>query len=177
MCSAGNARNPQIWPVSLSQNSAKIRKSTDHGHKLISSEDGQDTSACKISGQSLHAFSGKCPETYPDGRTDGHAVKQLRLVGWTNGPTYRSKEGISGFGRPDGRTDGQPENIMPPAPKCGGIKTWEINDRGQGWRSIDDMMTSHISTGYITDTISKTHNFARWVKAWKGDYMAAFYVE
>ena len=36
----------------------------------MSSDDGQDTLACKISGQSLHAFSGKCPETYPDGRTD-----------------------------------------------------------------------------------------------------------
>ena len=62
------------------------------------------------------------------GRTDGHAVKQLRLVGWTNGPMYRSKEGISGFGRTDGqtdgRTDGQPENIMPPAPKGGGIKSF-----------------------------------------------------
>ena len=53
--------------------------------------------------------------------TDGHAVKRLRLVGWTNGPMYRSKEGISDFGRTDGRTDGQPEN-MPPAPKGGGIK-------------------------------------------------------
>ena len=53
-----------------------------------------------------------------DGRTDGHAVKRLLLVGWTNGPMYRSKEGISGFGR----TDGQPENIMPPAPKGKGIK-------------------------------------------------------
>ena len=37
---------------------------------------------------------------------------------------YRSKGGISGFGRTDGRTDGQPENIMPPAPKGGGIKTY-----------------------------------------------------
>ena len=108
----------------------KLEKSTDHSHILISSEDGQDTSAYKISGQSLHAFSGKCPETSPDGRTDrrtdGHAVKRLRLVGWTNGPMYRSKQGISGFGRTDGWTDGwtdgQPENIMPPAPKGGGIK-------------------------------------------------------
>ena len=57
-----------------------------------------------------------------DGRTDGHAVKRLRLVGWTNGPMYRSKEGISGFGR----TDGQPENIMPPAPKGGGITNYTI---------------------------------------------------
>ena len=115
----------------------KLEKSTDHSHKLISSENGQDTSAYKISGQSLHAFSGKCPETSPDGRTDrrtdgqtdGHAVKRLRLVGWTNGHMYRSKEGISGFGRTggqtDGRTDGQPENIMPPAPKGGGITTKE----------------------------------------------------
>ena len=47
----------------------KLEKSTDHNYKLISSEDGQDTSACKISGQSLHAFSGKCPETSTDGRT------------------------------------------------------------------------------------------------------------
>ena len=121
MRSPGNVQKPQIWPVSLSQNSAKItkinrpwprtnqfrrwsrymsvqnlrpyppcvlqemsgnpkfdpcqnsakiRKSTDHGHKLISSEDGQDTSACQISGHSLLAFSGKCPETSPDGRMD-----------------------------------------------------------------------------------------------------------
>ena len=63
MRSPGNARKPQIWPVSLSQNSAKIRKSADRGHKLISSEGGQDTSACKISGHFLHAFSRKCPET------------------------------------------------------------------------------------------------------------------
>ena len=55
--------NPKIWPVSLSQNSAKIRKSTDRGHKLISFEGGQDTSACKISGNFLYAFSRKCPET------------------------------------------------------------------------------------------------------------------
>ena len=150
----------------------KLEKLPDHGHKLISSEDGEGTPACTISGQSLYAFSGKCPETSPDGRTyilekthmycdenrwrffcllriiqesgvptestagsgrlissqyhrpididgrtDWHAVKRLRLVGWTNGPMYRSKEGISGFGR----TDGQPENKMPPAPKGGGI--------------------------------------------------------
>ena len=74
----------------------------------VENEDGQDTSACKISGHSLHVFSGKCPETSPDGRTDGrtdgHAVKWSRLIGWTNGPMYRWKEGISCFGRTDGRT-------------------------------------------------------------------------
>ena len=117
MRSPGNARKPQIWPVSLSQNSAKITKTnrlwprtnqfwrwsryismhnfrpflrcvlqemprnpkfdpshwveivpklaklTNQGHKLISSEGGQDTSACKISGHFLHALSEKCPET------------------------------------------------------------------------------------------------------------------
>ena len=41
----------------------KFEKSTDRDHMLINSEGGQDTSACKIAGYSLHAFSGKCPET------------------------------------------------------------------------------------------------------------------
>ena len=48
----------------------KRRKSTDHDQNLISSEGGQDTSACNISGHSLHASSRKCPETSADGRTD-----------------------------------------------------------------------------------------------------------
>ena len=45
---------------------------------------------------------------------------------------YILKEGISGFGRTDGETemDGQPENIMPPAPKSQGIKipnsSWDM---------------------------------------------------
>ena len=56
--------NHKILPVSLSKNNAKIKKiSTDWDYNLISSEGGQDTSACKISGHPLHAFSGKCPET------------------------------------------------------------------------------------------------------------------
>ena len=62
--------NPKFDPFHLVKIVPKLEKSTDHGHKLISSEDGQDTSAYKISGQSLYAFSGKCPETSPDGRTD-----------------------------------------------------------------------------------------------------------
>ena len=61
--SPGYARKPRIWSVLLSQNSAKIRKSTDHDHNLISSECGQDTSAYEFSGHALHAFSGKCPTT------------------------------------------------------------------------------------------------------------------
>ena len=115
--------NPKFDPLYLVKIVPKLEKSTHHSHKLTSSENGQDTSAYKISGYSLHAFSGKCPETSPDGRTDrrtdgrtdGHAVKRLRLVGWTNGPMYRSKDGISGFGRMDGRTDGQTDG---PTKRC-----------------------------------------------------------
>ena len=129
MRSPGNARKPQIWPISLSPSDAKGGKSTDHDHNLISSEGAQDTSTCIISDHSLHAFSGKCPETL-SGRTDGqtdarlwriwsqlpwsklHHIlassflsKRSRFVGWTNGPMYRWKEVISGFARTDGRTD------------------------------------------------------------------------
>ena len=83
-----------------------------------------------------------------DGRTDGHAVKRLRLVGWTNGHMYRSKEAISGFGRTDGRTDGQPQNIMPPAPKGGGINNlgnWTIkrdllNDPNENYNAFEKII-------------------------------------
>ena len=63
--------NPKFDPFHQVKIVPKLQKSTDHGHKVISSEDREDTSACKISGQSLHALSSKCPETSPDGRTDG----------------------------------------------------------------------------------------------------------
>ena len=119
----------------------KLEKSTDHSHKLISSEDGQDTSAYKISRQSLHAFSGKCPETSPDGRTDrrtdGRTCRKTVTVGRVDQRTHvQVKRGYFRLrtdgrteGRTDGRTDGQPENIMPPAPKGGGITN--INQRMQ----------------------------------------------
>ena len=148
-------------------------KSTDRDHNLISSEGGQDTSACKISGHSLHAFSGKCPETpdltrftkskwrqkeenqqtvtiiYPvlkvvkihqhakfqaipsmrslanawkPLRTDGRTCHKTVTVGRMDQRTHVQVErGYIGL-RTDGRTDGQPENIVPPAPKGGGIK-------------------------------------------------------
>ena len=38
-------------------------KSTDHDWNLNSSEGGQNTPACQISGHSFHTFSRKCPET------------------------------------------------------------------------------------------------------------------
>ena len=58
-----NVWKPQIWPVSLSESSTKKRKWTERVHNLICSEGGQDTSACNISGHSLHAFCSKCLET------------------------------------------------------------------------------------------------------------------
>ena len=80
MRSPGNARKPQIGPVSLKL-TPKGGKLTDRPYNLISSEDGQDTSASNISGHNLHALSGRCPETCPNGRTDGQAEKRSRLVG------------------------------------------------------------------------------------------------
>ena len=41
----------------------KLDKSTDHDPNLLSSEGGQDKSACKFSGHSLHVFPEKCPKT------------------------------------------------------------------------------------------------------------------
>ena len=58
-----NAWKPRILPVSVSLNSSKIRKSTNCNHNLMTSESGQDTSACKISGHFLNGFSRKCLET------------------------------------------------------------------------------------------------------------------
>ena len=41
----------------------KLEKSPDRNHNLISSEGGQDTAPYYISGHSLHVCSRKCPET------------------------------------------------------------------------------------------------------------------
>ena len=57
----GNAGKPQIWPVV--KIAPELEKSPDPNHNLISSEGGQDTAVYHISGQSLRAFSRKCPET------------------------------------------------------------------------------------------------------------------
>ena len=129
MRSPGNARKPQIWPVSLSQSGANRRKSTDSDHNLISSESGQDTSACKISGHTLHAFSSKCPEISLDGWTDrwmdGRTRRKMVTVGQMDRRTHVQVERGYFRLRTNRGTDGQmdnPKNIMPPAPKDGGIK-------------------------------------------------------
>ena len=65
MRSPENARKPRIWPISLSQNSTKIWRKKNIISWLYSNHFWRwsGTSACKISGHSLHAFSGKWSET------------------------------------------------------------------------------------------------------------------
>ena len=55
-------RKPEIWPVSLSQITIKMRKINRLYQNLISTEGGLDTSACQISGHSSNAFYRKCSE-------------------------------------------------------------------------------------------------------------------
>ena len=57
-----------------------------------------------------------------DGRTCRKTVTGGRVDQRTHVHVNRgSVAGISGFGRTDGGTEGQPENKMPPVPKGGGI--------------------------------------------------------
>ena len=61
-----------------------------------------------------------------DGRTDGRTCRKTVTVGRVDQRTHvQVKRGyfrLRTDGQTDGRTGGQPENIMPPAPKGGGIK-------------------------------------------------------
>ena len=101
MPSPGNAQKPQIWPLSLSQNRAKFRKINKPWPRT-----NQFWRWSRYIGvQNFRPFP-----------TWVLQVKRSQLVGWTNGPMYRSKEGISGFGRTDGWTT-QKHN----ASKGGGI--------------------------------------------------------
>ena len=62
-CSQENARKSQIWPVSLSQNGAKIRNINRPWPKnLFYSETGQNIPTCHIWGHSYLLFIRKCPE-------------------------------------------------------------------------------------------------------------------
>ena len=54
-------RNPKFDAFHYDKIAPKLEKSTDHDHNLIISEGGQDTSARRIPGHSLHQFSRKCP--------------------------------------------------------------------------------------------------------------------
>ena len=53
------------------------------------------------------------------GRTEGQAKNGH---GWLDGPTDPCTDAKMVFRASDGRTDGQPENIMPPAPESRGMK-------------------------------------------------------
>ena len=55
--------NPTFDPFHLVKLASKLEKSTNCNHNLISSESGQDISACKISGHFLNGFFRKCLET------------------------------------------------------------------------------------------------------------------
>ena len=122
---------------------------------------------------SMHSPANARKPLRTDGQTDV-TVKWLRLVGWTNGPMYRSKEGISGFGRTDGRTDGQPENIMPPAPKGRGIKitttspcfpSERISITGSaGWTHLLLDKMAAISQTIFSDAFFVNEKFCIWVK-------------
>ena len=57
----------------------------------MTSEGGQDTSACQISGNTFHGFSGNCPEIFLDGEMDGQAEKQSGLVKWTKRHIHSGK--------------------------------------------------------------------------------------
>ena len=60
------------------------------------------------------------PQTHWYRRTDGRTCRK-NGYGWLGGPTDPCTGQKRVFQASDRRTDGQPENIMPPAPKGGGI--------------------------------------------------------
>ena len=74
-----------------------------------------------------------------DGRTDGRTCRKTVTVGRVDQRTdVHVKRGYFRL-RTDGRTDGQPENIMPPAPKGGGIKMGSRCGQSNLWLGILDM--------------------------------------
>ena len=88
----------------------------NHGRHVffLSSVGGQDTSTCVLQ-QMPRNLSGRT-----DGQTDGRTYRKTVTVGRMDQRAHVQVE--SGYFRlrTDGRTDGQPENIMPLAPKGGG---------------------------------------------------------
>ena len=55
--------DPKFDPFHEVKIASKLEKSTNCNNNPISSEGGQDTSSCNISGYFLNGFSRKCPET------------------------------------------------------------------------------------------------------------------
>ena len=125
MRSPGNARKPKIWSVSLSQSHAKRRK--------INRPWPQSNQFWRWSGyismQNFRPFPPCVLREMPgnlfgrtDGWTDGRTRRKTVTVGRIDQRTHvQVARGYFAL-RTDGRTDGQPENIMLPAPKGVGIK-------------------------------------------------------
>ena len=164
--------NPKFDPFHWVKIVPKLEKLTDCGHKLIISEDGQDTSACKISGHSLHAFSGKCPETSPDGRTDG------RSTGRTDGRTCRKMvtvgrvESLAFVRRIHRWTVNSPHKgpvTRKMLPFDNVIITIHLeiwNRRLKIWSKVRSPNTTHVTLNcYIINTINIYNNIICWVKS------------
>ena len=152
MPSPGNARKPQIWPVSLHKSNlqtATIIKSVLKVVRIHHHAKLQDIPSMRSPGNSRIPI-----------RTDGRAEKRLRLVGWTNGPMHRWKDSISGSGRmdgrtegrKDGRTDGKPENIIPPVSKGEGITT--VPNSLRYWKLKSNHLQVIEQTGVVESTSS-----------------------
>ena len=97
MHSLGNARKLQIWPVLLRKSDVKEGKSTDRDHNLTISGDGQDTSACKISGLPSMCSPGNAQnpirtDRRTDGWTDGWTGQKMAMVGWMDQRTHAQVE-------------------------------------------------------------------------------------
>ena len=119
-----NAEKLQIWLVSFSKkNLPKLGKSPDLDQILLSSEDGQNTSACWISGNSLYVFSRKRPESSPEWCMDGWTDD------WSDTWEMESQTDRQMDGQVDWWTDRcKTRNIMPPVPRGVGIKKlWQTD--------------------------------------------------
>ena len=110
-----NARRTRIWPIPRGPIMRKINRARPKSNQCwgwsgyISMQDFRPFHPCIFQ---------EMPGNL-SGRTGEQAEKRLRLVGWTDGPMYRWNR----VSRTDERTDEQPENTMPPVPKCGDIKS------------------------------------------------------
>ena len=130
----------------------KLQNSTDRGQKLISSEGGQDTSACKISGHFLHAFSRKWLETpikiVPKlekstdcghkliSSEDGQDTSACKLSGHFLHAFSGKCPETSPDGRTDGKTDGRTDGRL-----------WRIWSQ-LPWSKLHRILASFLSSSY-----------------------------
>ena len=99
---------PKFEPFHCVNVTPKGVKSPDCDHYQINPEGSQDASACLISGHCHHVFSGKFPETYWNGQTDGGADMAKTATGRRMNQRTLVHEEIGYFGyRADGRANGR----------------------------------------------------------------------